>query len=99
MCTIFLESIADDVAELKQAVSHEDTLRIRNISHRIKGGMGTIGLMRLYELARTVEEKASLRSHDTLELCADLTKQLDLELSSVSQWQCNNVAEAEIGCV
>ncbi|MGR6806443.1 response regulator [Sphaerotilus natans] len=54
-----LESLADEIALLRQACAHDDTQAAGELLHRLKNTAGDIGAMRLHALAARLEKESA----------------------------------------
>ncbi|MBM4349460.1 MAG: Hpt domain-containing protein [Deltaproteobacteria bacterium] len=55
---LFLESSYDDLKKLQSAIDEEDSLKAAHAAHSIKGAAMNLGLLEIYELAKSIERSA-----------------------------------------
>jgi len=83
---VFLESLPDQLEELKQGVGSEDAAVIRQKAHRIKGASASIGAEAVRETAAALEEagkKGELKA--TLPLLEELQQEIENLRSVLSE--------------
>ncbi len=76
----FLGNRANDVTKLREALTRNDLLTIRNIGHSLKGVGGGYGFIRLSELGAELEQAA--KENNPIPLAA-LIQQLSEYLSRI----------------
>ncbi|MBW1741783.1 MAG: Hpt domain-containing protein [Deltaproteobacteria bacterium] len=59
---LFVETCASDLDRLQSAIARGDTQLAVQAAHSIKGASGNLGLHEIYEMAKSVEEKAREKS-------------------------------------
>ena len=64
---LYVETTASDLAELKGAIEAKDAQLAHAKAHSIKGGSGNLGLDKMYELAKEIDDIARVNSLDGLE--------------------------------
>lgn len=57
MLEIFLKSGGKDLEELEAAIAAGDAQRAHEASHSLKGSAGSLGLDRIFELAKAIDDK------------------------------------------
>jgi len=57
MLEIFLSSGGEDLARLEAAIAAGDAQRAHEASHSLKGSAGSLGLDRIFELAKAIDDK------------------------------------------
>ena len=68
--TLFEQQASDNVERLLIAIKERDTDATRHYSHRLKGGAGDIGLVRLHQLCAIIEDRA--KANDIASIEAEL---------------------------
>ncbi|MCX6128637.1 MAG: Hpt domain-containing protein [Proteobacteria bacterium] len=76
----FLKSREEEIAALDHALEKKDFDSIRNISHKVSGKVGGYGLVGFAELAKNLEDAASIRKYD---LCRELVNRMRLYLKEL----------------
>ena len=56
---LFIESGTSDLNQLQTAIDEGDAEKAARAAHSLKGASGNLGLMELYEVAKTLEADAS----------------------------------------
>jgi HPt (histidine-containing phosphotransfer) domain-containing protein len=64
---LYVETTTSDLAELKGAIEAKDAQLAHAKAHSIKGGSGNLGLHKMYELAKEIDDIARVNSLDGLE--------------------------------
>ena len=75
----FIHDYSDFMAEMQQTLAEKDTRKARRLAHTLKGVAGTLGALRLQEMARTLES--------SLEPTEALAEELALVLTVIQQIQ------------
>ncbi|MDV5170392.1 ATP-binding protein [Photobacterium rosenbergii] len=86
MCEVFIDTISSELEMLKQAVSDQNYRLLRNIAHRIKGGIGSLGLAELSVQAKSIEHTASEASQTAFVDCELFIAELKDELQAAQEW-------------
>lgn len=82
MLDIFLESGEADLNRLGEALTKNDLQKAHEASHSFKGSAGSMGLDRLFELSREIDDKC--RKGD-VEGVSDMFNRLHREFNEVSE--------------
>ena len=64
---LYKETTSSDLKELKFAISVGDAEKAHEKAHSIKGASGNLGLNKLYETAKAIDDRAMKNSLDGLE--------------------------------
>ena len=64
---LYKETTSSDLKELKFAISSGDAVKAHEKAHSIKGASGNLGLDKLYETAKAIDDSARVNSFDGLE--------------------------------
>lgn len=64
---LYKETTSSDLKELKFAISAGDAEKAHQKAHSIKGASGNLGLDKLYETAKAIDDRARVNSFDGLE--------------------------------
>lgn len=72
---LYVETTASDLAELKGAIDAKDAALAHAKAHSIKGGSGNLGLDKMYELAKKIDDLARVNALDGLESIAQLMQE------------------------
>ena len=59
---IFLDSSGSDLDILHSAIDKADVQQVKEAAHSLKGAAGNLGFTKIYEMARSIEEKAAQNS-------------------------------------
>ncbi|GAC1402028.1 MAG: hypothetical protein NVSMB56_17080 [Pyrinomonadaceae bacterium] len=78
---IFLGDAPQRIAIMKDALAHDDTLRLKREAHTLKGSSATLGARQLNKLCQTVEECA--QNEAATNDAADILSQLSAEFDRV----------------
>lgn len=57
LLNLFIESGCSDLEKLEAAIMEKDAEKAHEASHSFKGSSGSLGLERLFHLAKTIDEK------------------------------------------
>ncbi len=79
---LFLETSSLDLSELQAAIDEENTQKVAEAAHSIKGASGNIGFMDLFEVAKGVEMKAR---ENSLEGISDSVQILKSKLDEIAE--------------
>jgi histidine phosphotransfer protein HptB len=63
---LYVETTTSDLAELKGAIETKNTQLVHAKAHTIKGASGNLGLDKMYELAKEIDDTARVNSLDGL---------------------------------
>ena len=86
MLQLFLESGGADLEILEAAIKEGDAEKAHKASHSFKGSSGSLGLEKLYEMARAIDDKDRQGILDGLdEMVKELRGEFDLLLSIVEK--------------
>lgn len=87
LINLFIEDIIARLSKLQQAAASEDAATIKSEAHNAKGGAGNIGALRMAEICRELEQKASEtnEAHILISRLENEFKQVIEILSSVKQ--------------
>ena len=64
---LYMEITSSEFQELKAALRDGDAKRVQEKAHSIKGSSGNLGLDKLYELAKQIDDRARVNSLNGLE--------------------------------
>lgn len=67
----FIDSLFEDLKNVREAVSREDFLTVKKIAHTMKGNGGTYGLNEITEVGREMEERAIHEDREGILFLAD----------------------------
>ena len=76
VCRVFLAQSRADLRALADAAAQDDQPALRRLAHALRGGCGTMGLMRCAELAGRIEDALSAQAPAAW---PDLVRALDTE--------------------
>ena len=65
--SLYKETTSSDLKELKFAIRAGDAEKTHEKAHSIKGASGNLGLNKLYETAKAIDDRARVNSFDGLE--------------------------------
>ncbi|MCX8044637.1 MAG: Hpt domain-containing protein [Desulfobacterota bacterium] len=82
MLEIFLRSGGHDLAALESALAAGDAQRAHEASHSLKGSAGSLGLDRIYQLAKAIDDKDRQGILDGLDT---LVKELRAEYEALAE--------------
>ena len=75
---LFVETGLVDLDKLGSAVEREDLDEAAKAAHSLKGASGNLGLMEIYELAKSAEDKARMNDLDALaQIMQSIKQRLD----------------------
>lgn len=69
VCQIFVETTPQKLTELAESIAQNDTQKVRNLSHSLKGSSGDVGAVQLHRLFAEIEHESknnaweSIKSH------------------------------------
>ena len=72
---LYMEVTASDLAELKEAIDAKDAQLTHAKAHSIKGGSGNLGLDKMYQLAKEIDDLARVNALDGLESIAQVMQE------------------------
>jgi len=72
---LYMETTASDLAELKKAIDAKDAQLAHAKAHSIKGGSGNLGLDKMYQLAKEIDDLARVNALDGLESTAQVMQE------------------------
>ncbi len=72
---LYMEVTASDLAELKEAIDAKDAQLAHAKAHSIKGGSGNLGLDKMYQLAKEIDDLARVNALDGLESIAQVMQE------------------------
>jgi len=55
---LYIETCSADLAKLESAVQRSNIQEVVELSHSIKGSSGNLGFMKVFDMAKEIEEKA-----------------------------------------
>jgi HPt (histidine-containing phosphotransfer) domain-containing protein len=64
---LYVETTASDLAELKEAIETKDAHLAHAKAHSIKGASGNLGLDKMYQVAKEIDDRVRVNSLDGLE--------------------------------
>lgn len=79
----FLDDAWGDLIRLKKAIEDEDSVKIQELAHGLKGEMGSLGISTGMDYARELEQKAREKS---MEGTVSLFRELEVLVVQVEQW-------------
>ncbi len=82
MLEIFLESGETDMNKLEEAVAVNDTQKAHEASHSFKGSAGSLGLDRLFEISKDIDDKCRKGEVDGV---SNMFKELKQEFDAFSK--------------
>ncbi len=86
MLGLFFESGGSDLEKIEGALKDGDAGRTHEASHSLKGSAGSLGLEKIFELAKAIDEKARQGVLDGLEETAkDLRQEYSGLISTVEK--------------
>ena len=78
MLSIFLSSGGEDLARLEAAIAAGDAQAAHEASHSLKGSAGSLGLDRIFELAKAIDDRDRQGILDGLDaMVKDLRREYD----------------------
>jgi HPt (histidine-containing phosphotransfer) domain-containing protein len=87
MLDIFFDSGGADLERLEAALSDGDARRAHEASHSLKGSAGSLGLDRIFELAKAVDDKDRQGNLDGLdEMIRELRAEYDSLLEQAKKY-------------
>ncbi|MCG8473626.1 MAG: Hpt domain-containing protein [Desulfobacterales bacterium] len=63
---IFIETAAQDITKLREAITAQDFEALTEAAHSLKGSAGNLGFNEIYSLSKKIEENARVFSIDGL---------------------------------
>ena len=72
---LYMEVTASDLAELKEAIDAKDAQLAHAKAHSIKGGSGNLGLDKMYEMAKEIDDLARTNCLDGLESLVEILQE------------------------
>jgi HPt (histidine-containing phosphotransfer) domain-containing protein len=87
MLKLFFESGGSDLEKLEAAINEGDAEKAHGASHSLKGSSGSLGLEKLFELAKSIDDKDRQGILDGLdEMVKELRREYELFLSTVEKY-------------
>ena len=80
MLNLFFESGGTDLEKLEAAINEGDSKKAHEASHSLKGSSGSLGLEKLFELAKAIDDKDRQGIFDGLD---EMVKELRREYESL----------------
>ncbi|MBT8373857.1 MAG: Hpt domain-containing protein [Deltaproteobacteria bacterium] len=72
---LYIETTTADLIELKGAIDAKDASLAHAKAHSIKGGSGNLGLDKMYELAKEIDDLARVNALDGLDNIAQVMQE------------------------
>ncbi len=79
---LFIHTGTSDLDKIRSAVEERDAEQAANAAHSLKGAAGSLGLIKLSETAREIEEKAR---NDQLERISEVAHELKKKLDEIAE--------------
>lgn len=87
MLNLFIESGCADLEKLEAAIMEEDAEKAHEASHSFKGSSGSLGLERLFQLAKAIDEKDQQGNLEGIdEMVKELRQEYELLASAVGRY-------------
>jgi CheY-like chemotaxis protein len=67
MIKLFIDQTPISIAEIKEAFTNDDTIKVGKIAHRIKPSIDNLGIEILHQVIRDIEKNATTYSKETLQ--------------------------------
>jgi two-component system sensor histidine kinase TorS len=79
---LFIQTGTSDLDKIRSAVEERDAEQVANAAHSLKGAAVSLGLIKLSETAREIEEKAR---NDQLERISEAAHELKKKLDEIAE--------------